>query len=231
MKTQRSLGERLAYRRMLVGLVQTHPGQLLIELADRCAYDFLFLDKEHGVFSEDEYLRTVRAVAATNVLCLARLAGHDPDDLRRCLAAGPDAIVIPHVATAVEATALVRAMDDASDTALIVIIESALGVSNAESILAIHGVDGAFVGPSDLSADLGRTGDYRQPGYEEALLHVEQAAVVTGKLLGTAVHADYSPQALHSRGYHLVVLGSDASLMQQAMTAQITSTRSTPEIN
>lgn len=59
---------------------------------------------------------------------------------------------------------------------LVVMIESALGVANAEDIQAVEGVDGVFIGPTDLTADLGCSGDYSQLAYAEVLARIDRAA-------------------------------------------------------
>lgn len=219
--------ERLSRSRALLGLVQTSASELLVKLAEGCGYDFLFIDREHGTFREHEYLQAVESVASSNVLTLARLADHDTEAVRRFATAGADAIVVPHVSDAAQARALARAMVDSPRRAgLLVVIESMHGVENAGAIFAVDGVDGAFIGPTDLSTDLGRRGDYANPAYEDALSRVERAAAAAGKLLGTAVVAGYPLEALVARGHRLLVLGTDASLIREAMAAQVTRARS-----
>lgn len=254
MKRHQSLRERLSTQRVLLGLVQTHPNPFLTEMAGICGYDFVFLDGEHGVFSETDFLQALQALAATDAIGMLRLAGHDTHALGRYLDMGADAIIVPNVSTAEQARGLVRAMHyppvgtrgfgasqyrstrygmelekhlSAPREAqhLIVIIESALGVSNAEDILAVEGVDGVFVGPSDLSADLGGIGNFSQPEYGEALSRVERAASVNGKFYGAPPHPGYPCEVLLERGHRLLILGADMSLIREAMCAQVAKVR------
>lgn len=190
----------------------------------KCGHDFLFVDQEHGVFSQLDYLHTIEAVVSTPLLAMARLADHDALMLRRCVLAGADAIVAPHVSTATQARALAESMrptDGTRTAALFVIIESAQGVANAEEILLVDGVDGAFLGPSDFSADLGSRGDYSQPGYADALARVAQVANRVGKSAGTAVHGNYSAGALYALGYGILVLDTDKTLLNEAMKSSL----------
>jgi 4-hydroxy-2-oxoheptanedioate aldolase len=254
MKRPRSLLDRLAGQRAILGLLQSHPNPALAEMAGMCGYDFLFLDGEHGVFSEMDHLNTLRALAATDVLAMIRLAKHDTRALGRYLDMGVDAIVVPNVTTAEQARTLVSAMhyppagirgmgagahrvtrygldlgaylkSPREGTSLIVIIESALGVANAEDILAVEGVDGAIIGPADLSADLGCTGDFSRPVYTEAIIYIERAAATQGKLLGTAPHPGYSLEALLARGHRMFIIGADMPLICEAMSAQVARAR------
>jgi 4-hydroxy-2-oxoheptanedioate aldolase len=255
MNKRRCLRERLALSGPLVGLVQTHPNPLLAELVGMCGYEFLLLDGEHGAFSDGDYPLTFQSLAATDAFAFVRLPGPDSSAIGRLLDMGADAIVIPHVSTAEEARELARAMsypptgtrsygasahrttrygmDTAAysktareDVCLIVIIESARGVANAEAILAVPGVDGALVGASDLSADLGCVGDFSQPAYADALAQIERAAATTGKFLGAAAHAGHPFETLFTRGYRLVIAGVDMPLIREAMSAQLTKARS-----
>src|SRR6185437_16038319 len=108
-----------------------------------------------------------------------------------------------------------------ANVSLLVMIESAVGVTNAREILAVEGVDGAIVGPSDLSADLGAPGDFSRPSYQEALELIERAAAASGKLLGTAPHEGYALDTLYARVHRILLVGVDVSLIREAMVAQV----------
>jgi 4-hydroxy-2-oxoheptanedioate aldolase len=254
-KARPSLQERLSARRALVGLLQTHPNPTLAEMAGMCGYDFLLLDGEHGVFSERDYLDALQALAATGALAMVRLAKHDTQALGRYLDMGVDVIVVPHVSTVEEARALAHAMEyppagtrafgaslhratrygldvathlkaPRQGVSLIVIIESVPGVANVEDILAVQGVDGAIIGPWDLTTDLGRPGDFSQPAYAQAVTRIEEVAASRGKIFGTAPHPGNSLEALVARGHRLLILGNDVSLIREAMSTQIAKARS-----
>lgn len=255
MKPQRSVLERLSTQRALIGLLQTHPNPALAEMAGMCGYDFLMLDGEHGVLSEQDYLQTLQALTATDALAFVRLAGHDTHAVGRYLDMGVDAIVVPNVSTVEQATALARAMEyppagtrgfgasahratrygmdmeahlksPREGACLVVMIESSLGVANVEAILAVEGVDGVFIGPSDLTANLGEARNFSLPAYVQAMAHIERAAAARGKLLGTAPHAGSPLEALLARGHRLLIVDADMSLVREAMTSQVLKAKS-----
>jgi 4-hydroxy-2-oxoheptanedioate aldolase len=254
MNPRRPLSDRLKTERALLGLQQTHPNPALTEMAGICGYDFLMLDAEHGVFSEQDYLHALQALGSTEAYALIRLAGHDTQAVGRYLDMGVDGILVPNVSTAEQARALAAAMtypptgtrgfgapvhratryglglEDHLKTprqgaCLIVMIESALGVKNIEDILAVEGVDGVFIGPSDLSASLGHARDFSQPAFAQALTTIEQATSRRGKLLGTAPHAGSPLEALLARGHRLILLEADMCLIREAMTLQVLKAR------
>jgi 4-hydroxy-2-oxoheptanedioate aldolase len=114
--------------------------------------------------------------------------------------------------------------------ALLVIIESTLGAANAEDILGVEGVDGVVLGPFDLSADAGRVGDFTTPAFVEAVARVERAASTRGKILGTAPYRGSPADALLARGHRLLIVGSDVSLIREAMTGQLEKARAAFEV-
>jgi len=260
MKLRRSLSERLAGKRALLGFGLTHPNPSLAEMAAMCGYDFLILDCEHGWFSEMDHLQTLMALAAFDVAAVIRLRGHDTQALGRYLDMGADGILVPNVSTAEQAQALVRAMhyppagtrgfaapahrasrygldlaahikSPRDGVFLAVMIESALGVAHVEAILSVEGVDAVFIGPFDLTADLGCAGDFSQPAYGEALSRIERAAAAWGKVTGTGPHPGYPLETLLGRGYRLLGIGGDMPLMREALSAQVQKAKSALQSN
>lgn len=256
MKAGRSLRERLATRRALIGMIQVLPNTAISEMAGMCGYDFIILDGEHGVFDERDYFHTLQTLAATEVLAFVRVGNHDPQAVGRYLDLGADGIVVPNVSTAEQAKTLARAIEyppagtrglaihratrygldlaaylkaPRDRACLLFLIESALGVANADDILGVDGVDGVFIGPSDLTADLGRPGDFSQPAYAEAVARIEKAAAASGKIVGTGPHPGFPLEALVARGHRLLLVGGDMSLVRQAMTSQVASAKAAVE--
>lgn len=245
----------LSEKRPLIGFLQTRRNPEVTELTGICGYDFVLMDCEHGILSESDCVETAAILTAGGVLALVRLADHDRKAVGKFLDMGIDAVVIPNVSTAAQATMLARAAQyppsgtrsfgaslhrvtrygiapaetetaPQSKPRLLVMIESTLGVNNVEEIIAVDGVDGVVVGPWDLTADLGRLGDFSQPGYVEALDRVERAVNSVGKLLGTAPHPGSPAEALVARGHRLLIIGADIPLFREAMTSQVLEARS-----
>jgi 4-hydroxy-2-oxoheptanedioate aldolase len=250
MRQRRSLHDRLSTQSALLGLLQTHPNPALAEMAGMCGYDFLLLDGEHGVFSEADYLHALQALAAADAAAIVRLSGHDIRAVGRYMDMGADAILVPNISTAEQARTLAAALDyppagtrgfgaavhrvsrygldldthmkaPRNGVCLLVIIESRLGVANVDEILAVDGVDGAIVGPSDLTADLGCAGDFSRPAFTEAVARVERAAADRGKLLGIGANPTDPLKELVERGHRLLIIGADMPLIRDALSSQV----------
>ena len=118
------------------------------------------------------------------------------------------------------------ALDRAGDDVLAVVqIESARAVEQVEDIAALDGVDVLFVGPRDLSHDLGVPGDTKAPSYLAALDRVRAAAQRFGKSCGVLVPSGTAAAELHAQGWNFVAVGSDSTLLANAVTAELARAR------
>jgi 2-keto-3-deoxy-L-rhamnonate aldolase RhmA len=234
----------------LLGILQVYPHSCIAEIAASCGYDFVMLDAEHGVFSDSEMLSAVQMVAGTGLQAWVRFRGKDRDAVGRYLDMGADAIIAPNVTCAEQAVEFARSMvyppsgtrgfsapvqrqtrfgadlvahiaAPRGQALLLVLLESREGVRNAAAILETEGVDGAIIGPGDLSADLGGIGRFDTADYIEAVRTIERAVSATGKMLGTAPHPGHDPEVLTARDYRFLILGSDVDLFRQSMLARI----------
>lgn len=164
--------------------------------------EWLGIDLQHGDLTGDDLPALLRAAA---VPTLARLASHDRAHVGRVLDTGVDGIIVPGVGTAAEAEAIVTAsrvpprgnrssggcraglVGGPADPVVLVMIETAQGLSNAASIADVHGVDGVFVGPYDLSLSIGSgavEGPATLAAIEAALSPARDRGLLTGLFAG-----------------------------------------------
>jgi 4-hydroxy-2-oxoheptanedioate aldolase len=116
----------------------------------------------------------------------------------------------------------VGALDRANDQMLgVVQIESVRAVAEAEEIASIDGVDVLFVGPRDLSHDLGVPGRVTAPEYLDAIEQVRLTAHKHGKACGLLVNDGGAAQAKLAEGWTFVAVGSDSTLLAAAAQAQL----------
>jgi 2-keto-3-deoxy-L-rhamnonate aldolase RhmA len=103
-----------------------------------------------------------------------------------------------------------------TDVATIVQIETRAGVENADEIAAVDGVDVLFVGPLDLSFNLGCPKEYDHPDLHAAFDHVIQACRNHNKAAGILS----SPERVgghQKRGFTFVAVGSDAGALREGL--------------
>ena len=108
-------------------------------------------------------------------------------------------------------------------------VESASAVDQVDQIAAIDGVDVLFVGPQDLSFNLGVPFALDSPTYLAAVQRVRDAAERHGKTCGLLVGDGAAAAARHAEGWRFVAIGSDATLLAAAVAAELDRARpSTP---
>jgi 4-hydroxy-2-oxoheptanedioate aldolase len=107
----------------------------------------------------------------------------------------------------------------------VVQVESAAAVDQVEQIAALDGVDVLFVGPQDLSFNLGVPFDLQSPAYLDAVERVRAAAERHGKTCGLLVGDGAAAAQRLAEGWRFVAIGSDATLLAASVTAQLARAR------
>jgi 2-keto-3-deoxy-L-rhamnonate aldolase RhmA len=220
------------------------------EVLALAGYDAMIIDHEHGAGDLVGAIRIMQAMSATRSAPILRLPWNDPVELKRALDTGPEAVMIPSVNTADQARAavaacryppdgirsaaygLVRASDygmaaqdyfEKSRDELLVIcqIETVAAVDAVPEIGAVDGVDMLFIGPFDLSGDLGKLGRFDDREVIALRERAEDAIKAADKLLGGLAVPNLGIADMAARGYDFVTAASDITLMRDAALAQL----------
>ncbi len=208
------------------------------ELFGRLGFDWICVDLEHGAIELETMTGIFRTAAAFDSVPVARLPLNDPIWIKRTLDAGAGGLIIPMVNSAEEARKAVReakypplgqrgygfsranlhgldfaeAIQSANEeTALVVQIEHKDGIGALEEILEVPGVDGAFIGPMDLSGSYGKTGQMDDPEVVAALERFREVCGKKGMAAGMHVvnTGAANVQAALRDGYSMIALGVD----------------------
>jgi 2-keto-3-deoxy-L-rhamnonate aldolase RhmA len=218
--------------------------------------DFVIFDYEHSGWAT-ESLRTQIALArGAGLVPIVNSPGERYEREGVLLDMGAQGLMVPHVAAADQACAIVAAtryapaghrggafgmahdgfrMDDvrgtiadANDSILIVAkLESRLAIENAEAILTIPGIDVALVTAFDLSLDLGVPGEVAHPAIIEAMERVKRLCLDLGKTAGCAVFDPASARRRVAEGYRFIQYSWDIGLLQEGLRAGVAALRAT----
>lgn len=211
------------------------------EVMADAGFDWILIDMEHGHGDLQTLVHQLMAMRASAAVPLVRVPWNDLVVIKRILDCGAYGLMIPWVNTREECQAAVRACKYppdgvrgmagsiraagygrwaqdykkvANDEILVIIqIETRDAVKNVEAILAVPGVDVAFIGPVDLSTSYGYAGDFSQPEVQEAIAQIEAAAKRHKVELGTISANWEQAKGLYDRGYRMVTLCSDVTLV------------------
>src|SRR5262245_35125759 len=85
------------------------PAPATLELAGHTGFDFALIDTEHGIADGQQLEHHLRAADSAGLDCVVRVGANDSTEILRALDAGARGVVVPHVTTAAEAAAAVRA--------------------------------------------------------------------------------------------------------------------------
>lgn len=107
----------------------------------------------------------------------------------------------------------------ADHVSVIVQIETAAGVRNADEIAAVDGIDGVFIGPSDLSASLGLLGQQSHPEVVAAVEEVIARVKAAGKIVGVNAFVPAQADAYAAAGADYLNVGADVALLARAAEA------------
>lgn len=227
--------------RPLAGIWASSGSPLMAEICAGSGLDWLLIDMEHSPNSLESVTAQLQAVAAYSVSPVVRVPINDWVVIKQVLDIGAQNILVPMVSTAQEAREAVEAMhypprgrrgvgsalarsarwnrvENYLATAhehvsLIVQIETAQGVENTAEIAAVDGVDGIFVGPSDLSASMGLIGQQSHPDVVAAVRHTFEATHAAGKPVGVNAFDEQTAKGYLEDGANFVGVGADVALV------------------
>jgi 2-dehydro-3-deoxyglucarate aldolase/4-hydroxy-2-oxoheptanedioate aldolase len=246
------LRSRLAAGTPTLGTFVGTASAVTAEVCAAAGVDWVLLDLEHGAGGEEQVGTVVLATAAYGVPTVVRVESAARIRLGRVLDLGAAGVMLPRLETVAEVREALRhlryppegdrgvatynracrfgldpgALDRANTEVLAVVqIESARAVEQVEEIAAVDGVDVLFVGPRDLSHDLGVPGDMRAPSYLAALERVRGAAQRFGKGCGLLVPDGEAAAEKRAQGWSFVAVGSDSTLLGAAVTAELARVR------
>jgi 4-hydroxy-2-oxoheptanedioate aldolase len=220
---------------------------LTAEVCAAAGADWVLLDLEHGGGGEEQIRDVVPAAGSYGVPTVVRVESAARIRMGRVLDNGAAGIMLPRMDSVDDVAESVRhlryppagdrgvatynracrfgldpgALDRANDEVLAVIqIESAAAVGNADQIAKLDGVDVLFVGPRDLSHDLGVPGDTGAPAFVEAIEQVKAASQRHGKACGLLVNDGAAAAQRLEQGWSFVGIGSDMTLLANAVAAE-----------
>jgi len=212
--------------------------------------DFILLDMEHSGWSFETIKQQIANAHGVGLAPFVNPAGDDYNLITRSLDLGAFGVMVPVVETRAQAEAIVRAtrypphgnrgsafgvahtdyrMGDIAATIaaanartmVIVKLETAKGVANADEIMSVPGVDVGFVGHTDLSVSLGRPAEFDHPEFVAARDRVLEACARHGKTAGCLVGSPEWGRTWIARGFRFVAYLGDIWLLAGALKGGI----------
>ncbi|AUO67422.1 2-dehydro-3-deoxyglucarate aldolase [Citrobacter freundii complex sp. CFNIH2] len=235
---------RLNAHELTIGCWSSSSSHVVTELVGLCGFDWVMFDCEHSPNDVSNLVPQLMALKGSTTSALVRPYWNDPVLFKRLLDIGCTNFLVPMVESREEAERAVAAtryplggtrglavshrgnyfgmMDDYltrinDNIGVIVQIESGKGVENLEEIIQVPGVDGIFIGPSDLSSSLGYLGNPGHPEVVSAIAHIIETCRKYGKPVGTV---SFDPRAVEqyiAQGMSFVAIASDLGVLKNGL--------------
>ena len=250
-----ALSQSLRSGRPVVSAWVGTPAPAVVEALLQGGFDSVVLDMQHGQYDETSAATGIAAAALVGKPAIVRIPVEAFPSASRLLDAGAAAVVAPMINTAEDARRFAayckyppagdRSWGPGRATTFtglsgqdylaaanglqlcIAMIETAAALEALDAILAVPGIDGVFVGPSDLSIALsaGAALDPFASSVDAALDRVSAAAAAAGKFAGLFCFSGAQARAMVGRGFGLVTIATDLMLLRQAAAVETAAAR------
>ncbi|MBY8859211.1 2-dehydro-3-deoxyglucarate aldolase [Nocardia sp. CA2R105] len=220
---------------------------LIAEICAGSGLDWLLIDMEHGPSGLESVLAQLQSIAAYPISPVVRVASDDPVLIKQVLDLGARNLLVPMVSSAEQARRVVEATrypprgrrgvgsalarsarwnrvegyltDADSHVSLFVQVETIDAVEVAGDIAAVDGIDGVFVGPSDLAASMGVLGQQAHPDVVAAVLRAFDAVRSAGIPVGVNAFDPIVADGYLTAGAAFVLVGADVALLARGSEA------------
>jgi len=220
-----------------------------------CGFDYFIIDCEHGAFDYTTVSRMLTVARESGICGMVRIPELRREVVQKYMDMGAGGLLLPNAETAEQArlfvelakyaplgnrgvqllrghsgfekiTNTVEYMKKANDeTVLMVQIESPIGVKNIDTLLAVEGIDAAFIGPNDLSQSMGIMGQFEHPDFVAALDKVIASAKQNQKFSGAHFQTAGTLMSWIAKGMTLNLWANETLMMMNAAKDGIASIR------
>jgi 2-dehydro-3-deoxyglucarate aldolase len=233
----------LKARKQLIGCWVSLASNISTEILGYAGFDWLLIDGEHAPNDMSSFIAQLQALKDSPSAPVVRPPWCEPVIVKRLLDIGFYNFLMPWIETADQARAAVsftryppqgmRGMGTGhrsnrygyvqdyfttinDNISVMVQIESAKAVDNAEAIAEVDGIDGLFIGPSDLSAAMGFMGQPGHPEVQAAMARVLAAGNKHNKAVGILAPVEADAGRYIEQGMTFVAVGGDVGLIRTA---------------
>jgi 4-hydroxy-2-oxoheptanedioate aldolase len=231
-----------------LSLANTHSAEMMAN----AGFDWLCVDMQHGLIDYGDLRHMLPAISTTETTPFVRVSWNAPDQIMKVLDAGAMGVIVPLVNNAAEAAAAVAACryppaggrsfgpiraalyggrgyaaEANGEIACMVMIETKEGIENAEAIAATPGLDGIYIGPSDLAYALGLppAGDTDNPEHLATVERIQAACKAHGIAAGIHTSTPAFVERRLKAGFAFVTVGNDAAFIGGGAAAAVATAR------
>jgi 4-hydroxy-2-oxoheptanedioate aldolase len=235
-----------------VGPLLTFDSPDLAEYAAHLGFDWVWLDWQHGQYSEQTLNNSIARFLGTETVPIVRVKSQEPGTINRVLDMGAMGVVVPMVQNAAEARAVTQSVyypprgmrsgggmrlglvaggsvpryfAEANDAImLVVMVETEEAIANVEEIMAVPGVGVVLIGPGDLMIDVKARG-HDEAHHERLVQQVADASARTGVAAGYVCRDADQLRRRAAQGFRFLQYGSDYGIIVKGFAANLEDSR------
>lgn len=219
------------------------PSTVVAEIMGRAGFDLLTVDLQHGLIDYQTALTMIQVLQGQPAPVLVRVPWNEPGIIAKVLDSGASGVICPMVNTAQDARALVQAsryaplggrsfgptranmvhgasyVKTANQRVLVLaMIETRAAIQNLDEILAVEGLDGVYVGPSDLGLSLGYEPTLEPKDQEvlDVIAEIGRRAKAAGQIAGCHCGSVRMVRRVQAQGFDFGSLLTDVRIVTQA---------------
>jgi len=228
------------------------PSAVTAEIMGRAGFDLMTVDLQHGLIDYQTALTLLQVLQGLPAPVLVRVPWNEPGIVMKCLDAGFSGLICPMINTAEDARSLVEAARYAplggrsfgptranlvhgpgyaraanDRIVLLAMIETREALANLDAILAVEGIDGIYVGPSDLGLSMGfePTLEPTAPAVLDAIARIVARTRAAGRIAGIHTGSPAMARAMQAQGFHFTSLLTDVRLFVNALAGTLADLR------
>ena len=230
----------LAAGKLQIGLWSSLCSNIAADIIADSGFDWILLDTEHSPNEIPDLVGQLQAVRGGTATPIVRPAWNDTVLIKRVLDIGAQAILVPYVQNVEEAKRAVAAtrypphgvrgvsvsarasrygrtpgyLGKANDEICVLVqVETREAMNELEAIAEVDGIDGVFIGPSDLAASLGHLGNSAHADVQAAIKDAVTRLKKIGKPAGILTSNEDEARRYIEWGYLFVAVGADVGLL------------------
>ncbi len=230
-----------------IGLWTAMCSPIATEIVAGAGFDWVVIDTEHAPNELPDVLAQLHAMGQSSAEPVVRCAWNDAVIVKRFLDIGARSLLVPFVQTLDDAQRAVAATrypplgnrgvsmapranrygripdyhrGAHREVCVVVQLETRAGLQNLDDIAALEGIDGVFIGPSDLAADMGHLGNSQHAEVQDAIVDACRRVRGAGKAAGILTPDVEAATRYLDLGFSFVAVGSDVGVLAKG-TAQL----------
>ncbi len=229
------------------------PSGFSAEVMAQCGFDSVTVDMQHGVQDYQSMIQCFQSMEKHPVARMVRVPWNEPGIIGKVLDGGAWGVIAPMINTREQAQAMVSScryppmgtrsngpirhatygvpssyQKIANDEVLVIpMIETQQALDNLEQILDVEGLDGIYVGPSDLAFSLGKTPQLDHEDKEILKIYERLIAECSKRGLYPGIHCGSAAYAARmiNMGFRLTTIANDSGLMAKAALEAVATVR------